>query len=682
MNFSAEKSFTRRELFSGAAYALVLLWVNAYICRELFFNQTARMNSMHGFWIAIARWADGSWFHATWWPFWDCGIPFEFTYAPLFPGLTAAWAALRGVPHALAFNAVTGFFYCLLPVNLFLMAWLLTRSPGYSFLAGLFYSLASPTELIVPDTNFALAHLGDARRLYLTTVWDESPHLSALALLPLIVLFLSLSIRRRRTVYYIASALLIAIAALLSAFGPIMVTMAALCLLFVLERRHYKRNIALTIAVGAYAYALDAPFLSPSMIQTLKGASENSGFGWSMGSVTALAIVTLGWAVLWRYLPRWTVDWRLQFFALFAYLTSSVPIIFAYLNRQFLPQPGRYKIEMELALALMVVFAARNWLEKLPVLLKVLALFLLLALAGEQIVSHRKFAKAVLLSADVAKTIEYRASKWAEENLPGVRVMLPGSIAQWANAFTELPQFSAGAWSMSYNLIQQRGLREIYNGGETAERDARVSLAWLKAYGVGAVAVSGPHSSEFWRSYIVHPEKFEGILPVIWREDDVTIYRVPQRTASLAHVMPDTAVVSRPVALERYIAALDDPSLPPAALEWQGRNHIRIRTAASSGQVISVQVSYHPGWHAKVNEQARQIEADGLGLMLIRPECNGLCDVELDYDGGWELRICRYLSFAAIASLLLIPMLRRKGWRGASKIQESASIQTSDHDPE
>jgi hypothetical protein len=654
---SADQSFSRRELFCAAAFALVLLWINAYICRDLFFNQTARMNSMHGFWMAIARLADGSWFHATWWPYWDCGIPFEFTYAPLFPGLTTAWAALRAVPHALAFNSVTGVFYCLLPVNLFLMAWLLTRSPGYSFLAGLFYSLAAPTELVVPDANFALAHFGDARRLYLSTVWDESPHLSALALLPLIVLFLSLSIRRRRTVYYVVSALLIAVAVLLSAFGPIMVCMAALCLLFVLERKDYKRNIGLTIAIGAYAYALDAPFLSPSLIQTINGASKYSGYGWSMGSVTALAIVALGWAILWRYLPRWTADWRLQFFALFAYLTSSVPIIFTYLHRQFLPQPGRYKIEMELALALIVAFAARSWLDRLPTSLKALALFLLLALAGEQIVSHRKFAKAVLLSSDLTKTIEYRASKWAEANIPGVRVMLPGSIAQWANAFTELPQFSAGAWSMSYNLTQQRGLREIYNGGETPERDARVSLAWLKAYGAGAVGVSGPHSSEFWKSYIVHPEKFEGMLPVLWREDDVTIYRVPQRTASLAHVIPETAIVGRPVALEQYIAALDDPSLPLAELEWQGRNQIRVRTTASLGQVISVQVSYHPGWHAKVNGQARRIEADGLGLMLIRPQCNGPCYVELDYDGGWELRICRYLSFAAIASLFLIPIL-------------------------
>ena len=47
--------FGRRELLQAGFCALVLLWVNAYICRGLFFTQTAYMNSMHGFWIAIAQ---------------------------------------------------------------------------------------------------------------------------------------------------------------------------------------------------------------------------------------------------------------------------------------------------------------------------------------------------------------------------------------------------------------------------------------------------------------------------------------------------------------------------------------------------------------------------------------------------------------------------------------------------
>ena len=86
---------------------------------------------------------------------------------------------------------------------------------------------------------------------------------------------------------------------------------------------------------------------------------------------------------------------------------------------------------------------------------------------------------------------------------------------------------------------------------------------------------------------------------------------------------------------------------------------MRIRVTAQPGQVVSTQVSYHPGWHATAARQKLKVNADGLGLMWLRPECAGPCDVELAYDGGWELRICRWIGFAAIAGLFVIPL----AWR-------------------
>src|SRR5882757_1667278 len=77
------------EMLRAASYLLTLLWINVYICREMFFASTTYMGSMHGFWTALATRAGGSWFHATWWPFWDNGIPFESTYPPLVPALAA-----------------------------------------------------------------------------------------------------------------------------------------------------------------------------------------------------------------------------------------------------------------------------------------------------------------------------------------------------------------------------------------------------------------------------------------------------------------------------------------------------------------------------------------------------------------------------------------------------------------
>jgi hypothetical protein len=132
----------------------------------------------------------------------------------------------------------------------------------------------------------------------------------------------------------------------------------------------------------------------------------------------------------------------------------------------------------------------------------------------------------------------------------------------------------------------------VYNGGATAEEDARVSLAWLRAFGVGGIAVSGPNSQEYWKPY-AHPNKFDGLLPILWRSDGVTIYQVPQRTASLAHVVPAAAMVTRPPAaasdiseIEAYGRALEDPSLPVADMHWDGTNRIFVRANVSSGQAV------------------------------------------------------------------------------------------------
>jgi hypothetical protein len=187
----------------------------------------------------------------------------------------------------------------------------------------------------------------------------------------------------------------------------------------------------------------------------------------------------------------------------------------------------------------------------------------------------------------------------------------------------------------------------------------------MKAYGVTAVAVSGPNSREYWKPFF-HPTKFEGMLPVLWRAEDVTIYGILQPRAGLAHVVSESALVARTPArandtagVERYVDALDDSSMPSAELRWNSKNEIRIRTNASAAQVLSVQVSYHPGWHASVEGHKREIKSDGLGLMWLRPGCSGTCEVELTYDGGWEQRILRWLSLVSIVGFFaFLPVAR------------------------
>ena len=658
MNKITEFAAARRSALLPAIYAAVLLWVNAYICRDLFSASTAYMNSMHGFWTAMAKLGGESWFRPTWWPYWDCGIPFEYTYAPLVPGMAAAWAAIRGIPHAAAFHCVSGFFYCLGPLTLFTMAWRLTGAAGYSFFASLAYSLTSPTQILAPDGEFAFFKLADARRLFLLSTWDDTPHYAAVALLPLVILFLARSIGTRQASYYAATAFSIGIAALASVFGPVMVAMAAVCLLFVLRREDYLKNIALTVGIGAYGWAIAAVFLSPTLLRAIHESSANSDEeGWTAGSLTALAIVVMGWAIVWHLLGRATKDWRLQFFTLFAWLTSSLPLIATYAHRHFLPQPNRYKFEAEMAISLLAVFGSRWWFDRIPLSVRRTVVLLLLALAGELVVSHRKFEKMILFPRDIAATVEYRAAVWAGQNLNGTRVFLPGSVAMWADAFAPVEQFAGGAFSMAYNQVQQNGNAAIVFGGGTAQEDARLSLAWLKAFGVGAVGISSKESQEYWKPFS-HPVKFDGVLPVLWSQGGVTIYQVTGR-AGLAHVVPEAAIVKHApkvpedvAEVEKFVAALDDPAMPDARLDWQGRNHIAIHTDGAPGQAVAVQVSYHPGWHAFVSGQGRELRKDGLGLMWLRPECAGPCEIRLDYDGGWELRACRWITYAALGGLV------------------------------
>lgn len=654
---------SRGEIARAAIYAAILLWINAYICRELFVHEIPSMNSMHGFWIALAERAGGSWFHNTWWPYWDGGIPFEFTYSPLLPGLMAAWSAVSGISAALAFERITGIAYCLAPLTLFVAAWLMTRAAGTSFAASLFYSLTAPTQLLVPDAWATPRNAWDPRRLMLVAGWDDTPHLICLVFLPLTILFLAQALRTRRLGYYAASVISIAAATMASAFGPVTVALAAICLLVALPTEGFWRNVAAIGAIGVFSYAMSAAFLPPSLIAAIRTASASHGeSGFTAGSLVALAIVVAGGAILWFCLKRWIADWRLRFFALFAFLTTSIPAISDELHRQFLPQTIRYKMEMEMAIALLAAFAGWQCLSHAPVLMQRAAIVLLVLVAARQVVHQRRAAKELMRARDVTQTIEYRTSTWVEQNLPGVRVMLPGSIGQWADAFAPIPQVSGGSWSLAYNQEQQRGLYAVYTGGATAEEDAHTSFAWLKAFGAGAVAVSGKDSQEYWKPYL-HPKKFDGVLPVLWREDDVTIYQIPQRSASLAHVIPEIALV-RPnpestEAIEPYVAALDNEALPGARFEWKGRNRIAIQASIPAGDTLSIQVSYHPGWHAEANGNAEEIHRDGLGLMWLKPHCSGACEVTLDYDGGAELRACRYLSYAATMILVLVFPLRR-----------------------
>ncbi len=347
---------------------------------------------------------------------------------------------------------------------------------------------------------------------------------------------------------------------------------------------------------------------------------------------------------------------------MFAWLAVSIPLSQQLLHRHFLPQPARYLFEAELALCLAAAFAVKPFWKRVPAPIRAAIAFFLLALAAEQVRDFRKAEKQFTFPFPIENTVEYRAAVWAQQNYPNIRFFMPGSMAQWTNTFSDIQQFTGESFTMAVNQVQQRADTAIGFGFGTPQQELQATLTWLKAYGTGAIAIGGKVSQEYWKGF-TRPQKFEGVLPALWQGGGITIYRVPLREFTLAHVVPETAIVRRVPKepddtreVEKYVAGLDDATLPTTAFAWEGRNRIRIGATIAPSQVISVQETYHPGWHAAIAGRPQQILKDGLGLMWLRPACNGSCEIVMDYDGGWELRICRWLSWLALAALLIVPI--------------------------
>ena len=100
--------------------------------------------------------------------------------------------------------------------------------------------------------------------------------------------------------------------------------------------------------------------------------------------------------------------------------------------------------------------------------------------------------------------------------------------------------------------------------------------------------------------------------------------------------------------VRKYVAALENSAYPLAQFTWLNSHQAKVVAELSEGHVLSVQISHHAGWHASVSGQSRRVHADGLGLMVIEPECGGHCVVDLTYDGGLEMNVARIVSYSTI----------------------------------
>ncbi len=624
--------------------ALGLFLLNAYICRELFFAEFLNnLDSNEGVFTAIGRFYREHPFER-WYPWFNAGMPIENAYQPLLPALTAVTSLLTGMNAPRSLHFLLAVLYCLGPVTLFWFAWDWSKSLRVAVGVGLAYSLLSPAEWFIPILR--LPHFGPLR-LYNIVHYAEDPHNLALTLLPVAFLFLRRAIATRSPGSIIGAIISSACVVSVNAFGGIDLVLGGLAIVLAMGS-----GLGTLVALGVAAYCWMSPWLSPSLINLIRGDQWGEAGVMHASYLATAAAIAIFAALVW-FTRR--VGSELERFALYlGYWLCLIPISFFLFNITFVPQGGRYQIEMELAICLLLAVAA----NRLPARGTWALIAVVVVGSYYQTKVFRRFARGLIQPIDITKTIQYKTCMWLDKNMPDQRAMVSGDTEFICNIYSNNPQLSSGHQPSAPNWMQKVAVYGIYTGTPTGAGDAEISILWLKAFATQAITVPGPKSREHYHP-VLFPNRFEGVLPELWHDEDDTIYGVPQKSKSLARVVPKLALVQKaPIhgldvdPLRPFVAALDDPALPVA--EYSGE---MIRANMKPDQVISLAINHAPGWEASVGGREVPVTKDAIGLMVIEPNCNGPCEISIHYGVTTEAWVCRLLSALVTLGMLLLALV-------------------------
>jgi hypothetical protein len=509
------------------------------------------------------------------------------------------------------------------------------------------------------------------RRLQDLIVYGEGPHVAALTLLPLVLILLIVAFERRRPIWWLLAALGISSVLLTNWLATTeLILMLAAWLLAYPEKPWWKQWLA-AAGLGAGAYAIASPWIPPRTVWAFVHSEEFRAGGYTAqpaSRLLMLAAALAGLLLLLWLCRRFRAPAPLRFAILFLYPTFLITMSSIASDPALMPHRLRFHLVMEMGIALLLGVGGGLAMERFPSRWKLYSACVLLAWCSFPAARYAAHARRIIQPVNIGETVEYQEARWLHENVAGGRVFVPGSIRFFLNAFTDVPQFAGGFDPGVVNPLWAGASYQILSGENAGQREGEIAILWLRTFGIDAVAVSGPKSREAYRDYR-NPRKFDGLLPEAWRDGDDVIYRVPRRSEGLAHVVrrgdlaarqPVNGIDVEPVL--PYVAALEDASRPLATLTWRSRHEAVIVARLEKSEILSVQISYHPGWKASVDGRPRRVYGDNLGQLVVEPECDGACTVALQYNGGIESAWARLLSIGTLlgfATWIVISGFRR-----------------------
>jgi hypothetical protein len=534
---------SRYNLAACMALAALNLSIAWRLVKIEYINQLA---SVDGFFIGIARYISTHWGDFSWFPIWHCGMPYQDTYVPLLHLIVAAAATLADISAARAYHIVVAVTYSLGPAALYWMAVRLGASRGAALLSALCYSLFSPSLLMMADMAKDAGGIWYSRRLQVMTVYGEGPHVTAMTLMPLVIVALQYALNKRDTCALALAALSIAVVFLTNIPGTMALGLAVFCWICAQPRDRILPAWKIAALASVIAYCVACFGNPPSSMFRLgvnvgamhRGFHNSLRYG-PLPLAAAFGAIALAGFLLARTRLPLVVRYAILFCALIGPMAATADVEVY----ELLPQAGRLHLDFEIGACLLIGCAIWALFLWLPRWTRPLSLALCIAAVVLQYQHYRWRARFDTQRADLEKRSEYTTARWLDSHMNGGRVYVTGSTAYFLNAFSATPQLN-GCCDQGNSLAVLNEVPYKVNsleGGNTTE----AGMNWLRALGVQAIVVNGIESTDEYKDIRV-PQRFDGVLQLLHRENGDSIYAVLPLGTPLAHVVqPDDLVPVR-----------------------------------------------------------------------------------------------------------------------------------------
>ena len=637
--------------------AALLFILTAILIAPLFrIGYLDQWGSIESTFIADARFLIEHWPHPQWQPLWYTGTRFDYVYPPALRYGTAVIAMVFGYEPVRAYHIFIAFFYCVGTAGVYLLARTGMRSRPAAWLGGAAYAVMSPAYLILAGHRADTFRLAP-HRLATLTRWGEGPHITALAVLTLALIFAWRAFDgRRRSDVALAAILCAAVvstnfygATALAVFYPILVWS------FWVTRRDW-RLAAPSVMIPAAAYGLTAFWLTPSYFRITAENMKYVALPGSAWSVATAVAVTAGYAVAAWQAGRKRPERTWAVFVAGCVLLFSLNVAGNYFfNFRVTGEPVRWIPELDVVYTLGTVTVLRWMWNRSGRVPRIAAAVIVLAAFFTTKGYVRHAWQMFRADPHYEDRIEYQIPEWVSKNMPDARVHTAGSVRFWFNVWHDLAEMTGGSDQGLINGLPMIAQYEIH-----LDPIPESSIRWLECLGVDAVYVSGPGSQEIYKDNKV-PGKFSGVLEAIYdnHHGDV-IYRVPRRYPVRARVVETARIhaLQPPkgnqdaAGLRAYADVIERGPDAPVELRRDNPDAMRLRAQLSAGQSILVQESYDPAWRAWSGNQPLPVQKDLMGFLLIEAP-PGDQEIRLQFLTPLEERVGRVITLVTVVLLLV-----------------------------